>query len=567
MAQNLKFIPKLALFLLIAAVVTVGAEVKLRIYLQDGTLQAGNLVAENPDTFVILTKEGRAEIKKEKIMFINGKTLKQWQERPDKLFQTEIIPSDIPNPSYVNDKAALPVVPALSDSKPVIKPITKSAVSAASVQPPPEKPKPTPAPTSAAKPTPKPVPSPESVKAQAVSAPVAPVAAPPVIEMTPKVVRKPVPKAVPVVAAVKKEPDPSPAPPRFVRKDFGDYHYQRAQAYLKTGSRGPAIQELHLATVLDRQNPESIFLIGRLYMEGGENIRAEKYFSHPLIRKREPVKKLVEEMNAASKKQEKNLWFLYSGASIGLLAWVPLLIVWRKLKRPSVRVITAETAEEMASEEVLSAPVEQLLVERPRVEKPQAEQPQVEKPTIKQPIIDKLLVGDPQFEKTTAEILKRLQEPPVVPPVPEPVPVSAVVEEPVSSIVAAQNLDTEAMLRVASMVEKAICQGNTYAVEEKYDLARREYRTALALRPTCAEAHLGLGYLCFAQGQWELALEHYVKCMEIDSNSADAHYGIGRVLLETDRINEAVPEFQKTLALDPTFDDARDTLSAIGAGV
>jgi hypothetical protein len=37
------------------------------------------------------------------------------------------------------------------------------------------------------------------------------------------------------------------------------------------------------------------------------------------------------------------------------------------------------------------------------------------------------------------------------------------------------------------------------------------------------------------------------------------------VLLETDRIDEAVIEFQQTLSIDPTFEDARETLTALGA--
>ena len=96
------------------------------------------------------------------------------------------------------------------------------------------------------------------------------------------------------------------------------------------------------------------------------------------------------------------------------------------------------------------------------------------------------------------------------------------------------------------------------------DMARREYRTAIALKRTCTEAHVGLGYLSFIQGQWELSLEHYVKAIEIDPTNADAHYGIGRVILETRGQDEAVPELKKTLDLDPTYDDARETLTALG---
>ncbi|OVE76957.1 hypothetical protein BVX98_03900, partial [bacterium F11] len=96
-------------------------------------LQAGNLVKENKKSFVLLNESGRAEIPKKDIMFINGKTLQQWQEKPDKLFQTEIIPDEIPNPGYVNDKAALPIpVKPVLETQPLqplesVLPVKKSA--------------------------------------------------------------------------------------------------------------------------------------------------------------------------------------------------------------------------------------------------------------------------------------------------------------------------------------------------------------------------------------------------------------------------------------------------------
>jgi tetratricopeptide (TPR) repeat protein len=120
------------------------------------------------------------------------------------------------------------------------------------------------------------------------------------------------------------------------------------------------------------------------------------------------------------------------------------------------------------------------------------------------------------------------------------------------------------VLRIGRVVDEAIQRGNGYAIEGKDDLARREYRTALALNRSSVDAYLGLGYLCFIKGQWELSLEHYVRALNIDPHCADAHYGIGRVLLETDRIDEAIPQFQTVLTLNPTHDDARDTLTALG---
>ena len=86
------------------------AEVKLRIYLNDGSLRSGTLVSELEKSFVILSKIGRVEVPKKDIMFVNGKTLKQWEDRPDKFFQTEIMPSELPKNGFVNSQS-LPEAP------------------------------------------------------------------------------------------------------------------------------------------------------------------------------------------------------------------------------------------------------------------------------------------------------------------------------------------------------------------------------------------------------------------------------------------------------------------------
>ena len=116
---------------------------------------------------------------------------------------------------------------------------------------------------------------------------------------------------------------------------------------------------------------------------------------------------------------------------------------------------------------------------------------------------------------------------------------------------------------MARSVENALVRGNAAAAAGRSDEARRYYRTALALNADCATAHLGLGFLAFAEEKWDTSLLHYKKALEI-SASADAHYGIARVLLEINRVEDAVPELRATLSLDPTYDDARDALTAIG---
>ncbi len=608
---------EIALILLLLAPFSVGADVKLRIYLQDGTLQAGNLVAENPDSFVILSKEGRVELKKDKIMFINGKTLKQWEERPDKFFQTEIIPSEIPNPSYVHDKAAIPtlpppVTPAPQNTAAKSAAAATSAPVAAPVRPLAEVTK-----TEAVKPAEpvkkaEPVKPPEPVKQIEAAKPVAVAkAAEPVVKKQearqPRAKRSKKRAPVETAAAtppVKPAPTlrPSevltaeaniPRPSRFVRKDFGDYHYQRALRYQAAGERGRAVQELHYATTLDRQNGESVFLLGKLYKEEGEFAKARKYFAHPLVRKREEVKTWADEMIQAEKDHKRSRQIFYGIAGVGVFAWIPLLFGWRYMKGPAKRILTTEQVEELTSVDELSTPEPAFTGFKQAPPKPMAPipptppiapvippapvappMPAFNKPEIPKPI-------EPVVPPTPAAPPQRIFDP-IVPPVAPPMPPPIVVpmlsgllpEEPVapgpvprSSPLASEGGDVQSVLRLASMVDRAVRNGNALAVEEKFDLARREYRTALALNPGCVEAYIGLGYLCFSQGQWDLALEHYTKALGIAPASADAHYGIGRVFLEIERVDEAIYEFQQTLKLDATFEDARETLTTLGAAV
>ena len=117
---------------------------------------------------------------------------------------------------------------------------------------------------------------------------------------------------------------------------------------------------------------------------------------------------------------------------------------------------------------------------------------------------------------------------------------------------------------VGKVVSESLDKGNQLAHQGKYDLARREYRTAEALNTQCLEAQLGLAYLCFVQSQWDLALQHYVRALTLDPGSADAHYGLARVLCETDNFDDAIPEFRKTLDINPAFDEAREALTTLG---
>lgn len=582
-----------ALFLICMVVLSASAEVKLRIYMQDGTLQAGNLVSETTDAFVILTKDGRMEVPKKRIMFVNGKTLQQWEARPDKLFSTEILPSEIPNPAFVNDRArdqaAGPTIPTLGELKSVT-------------------PKPTPAQTPVPKPSPSPIPSPSPSPTPAPSAAVEPANAtegaspsgseksrvreknsseiPSAVVSAPREEKKGLKKSrekpvvIPEPATEKTETvsqsktvPKSPSlrkpeidlsnivrPKGFPRVSMGDYHYQRGMAFLSIGERGRAIQELHMATLLDRRREEPVYELGRLYKEEGQFDKAEKYFAHPILRKKDEIKKWVQEMEEEKARHRKGELTLNYGTGGGLFLVLVLFGVMRRFLpkfKPAIkqRVITSENAEEL--KEILQSPI--LSNNRMKVAAPLAPPVAAVVPAPK-PIESQRPTPVPPPAPVEVKKPEPVAPPP---PVPTPEPVSI----PEFRLDAASVPSVEEVLVAASLVDEAMQRGNAYALDGQPDKARREYRTALALNSAHLDAHLGLAYLSFSQSQWDLALEHYIRALQINPTSADVHYGIGRVMLELDRPEEAVPRFQAALKYDPTFEDARECLTTLGKAV
>jgi tetratricopeptide (TPR) repeat protein len=606
------------------------ADIKLRIYLQDGTLQSGNLITETDTSFVVLGKDGRAEVPKDKIMFINGKTLKQWQERPDKLFQTEILPSEIPNPAYVNDKAALPSAPAIS-TKPLPLPAkaaiprnktktaaepTEGRASENSALPSPD------AIVAASRSTPNnatlnsnavstgvgATPStPANLQSAAVANPATAAAAPvaragrkhrrarttdaAAAAIAPRPARpvkaeQATSAAVPSVAASARaasEPLGNdaglPLPPHFSRKEYADVYYQRALRYIDQKQPGSALHALHIAAVLDRQNPEPVLMLGKIYFEQGLLNHARKFLNHPILKKREDAKELLHQIAITQETKKRSRYILDAATGVGALAWIPLLFLVRKIKRPARRVVTAESAiaspfpDKIAKTREDIAPVLEEILADKASPKPVPPEPAFMKPPpppARPPAPSAPAMPSPAMPPPPPiplPIVSKPLTPSVPPPIVPTMPAAPITEIPTSSgfvpAAASGMPDAEAVLRLASMVEQSVRKGNAFAIEEQFVPAAREYRTALALNPSCLEAYLGMAYLSFAQGQLDLALEHYARCVKIDPSSADAHYGMGRVLLENARVDEAVLEFQQTLTLDPTFDDARETLTAL----
>lgn len=335
---------------------SVGAEVKLRIYLKDGSLKSGTLVTERDDAFVVLAQSGRIEVPKVDIMFVNGKTLDQWKESPDRLFQTEIIPSELPDPNFVNAKAALPPPISVQRVVPVVEPIEPVRALPKGALP---EMKRTAATEAASGGSGAPVKAPMKIQPDVIALPAknegrvnskSSVAADKAKDGTAVAAKKKTASRARAVAVPAKAESAAPKraskwepmevaarPRRFSRDGNAHYHFARAKSYLAEGKSGRAIQELHFATLLDRRNAEAAFILGRLYMEAGLHARARSSFDHPGLKKDERIPSLLSDMDAAEQARKDHRLRMMITGSVGAFAWVPFVLFSRHLRKRRAR--------------------------------------------------------------------------------------------------------------------------------------------------------------------------------------------------------------------------------------
>jgi tetratricopeptide (TPR) repeat protein len=81
--------------------------------------------------------------------------------------------------------------------------------------------------------------------------------------------------------------------------------------------------------------------------------------------------------------------------------------------------------------------------------------------------------------------------------------------------------------------------------------AEREYKTALALNPSYATAHLRYAELLSSLGRHDEAVAEIRRARELDPLSLLMRSSVGRFLYLARRYDEAIPELKKTLELDP----------------
>ena len=91
------------------------------------------------------------------------------------------------------------------------------------------------------------------------------------------------------------------------------------------------------------------------------------------------------------------------------------------------------------------------------------------------------------------------------------------------------------------------------AALEAYEVAARNYRNAIEIRPRFPQAHNNLGMLLNQEAQFEQAIEHFKIVVSTEPLSASAQYGMGVAYQSLGDTTAAAICYQRAITLNPDF--------------
>jgi Flp pilus assembly protein TadD len=107
-------------------------------------------------------------------------------------------------------------------------------------------------------------------------------------------------------------------------------------------------------------------------------------------------------------------------------------------------------------------------------------------------------------------------------------------------------------------------KGNLLYRQGRMDEAVREYRAALSLDPSSADAHSNLGSALNGLGRPAEAIVEFRQAVSLAPDVADYHYNLGVALDRAGEGGEAAAQFRQALRLEPGLTEARRALERIG---
>ena len=112
-------------------------------------------------------------------------------------------------------------------------------------------------------------------------------------------------------------------------------------------------------------------------------------------------------------------------------------------------------------------------------------------------------------------------------------------------------------------VQLAFKNGASALSEGRSDVAEREFRTAVRLDPTLAEARLDLGLVLGREGKNAEAVESLRKALELNPKLDSANMFLGIFLHQAGHDNESAEALQREIALNPKSEEALSWLGIV----
>jgi TolB-like protein/tetratricopeptide (TPR) repeat protein len=112
-----------------------------------------------------------------------------------------------------------------------------------------------------------------------------------------------------------------------------------------------------------------------------------------------------------------------------------------------------------------------------------------------------------------------------------------------------------------SYADARLAYGYYLSAMGRFEEAHAEMRRAQELDPLSLAKIVGAGDVLYQQRQHDRALEQYRRALEMDPNSGITHWALGNVYVQKGMYEEAVAEYQKAI---PLSGDSPDELASLG---
>jgi Tfp pilus assembly protein PilF len=106
-------------------------------------------------------------------------------------------------------------------------------------------------------------------------------------------------------------------------------------------------------------------------------------------------------------------------------------------------------------------------------------------------------------------------------------------------------------------------RGLLFHEKRQYDLAEREYQTALMITPDYAGVYNNLGILYQMQGKYEPAEQQFKKALQYGPNLAEAMDNLGAVYYRQNLPEQAREQFEKAIRANPRLASAHNNLGSL----